>query len=157
MANKGGTFKTNKICSIIFNMSLFHKHRDITWTAHVDESPRYHSKYDLIIGQDLLKELGTDLNFFNCSMHWNNAEVPIEEPMRLNEENINKFEKELFLPSEPETTDATRKQHILDTKYSKADLDVLVEKIGEINPEQKGENTKCIEEVRTSVQWIPRE
>ena len=109
-------------------MPLFHKHRDITWTAHVDESPRYHSKYDLIIGRDLLIELGIDLNFSNCSMHWDNAEVPMQEPMKLKEENIDKFEKELFLTSEPETTDAARTQQILDIKYSKADLETLVKK-----------------------------
>ena len=86
---KGGTFKTNKTCTINFNMPLFHKHRDITWTAHVDESPQYHSKYDLIIGRDLLIELGIDLNF-------SNAEVPMQEPMKLNKENIKKLRKNSF-------------------------------------------------------------
>ena len=70
-------------------------------------------------------------------MHWDNAEVPMQEPTKLNEGNIDKFEKERFLTSEPETTDAARIQQILDIKYSKADLETLVNKIGEINPEQK--------------------
>ena len=132
---KGGTVKTTKTCQIVFNLPFFHKHRDITWTAHVDESHTNHTKYDLIIGRDLMKELGIDLNFSTCTMHWDNAEIQMQEPDWLNTENIDEFEKELFMVHDPETTDADRIQRILDMKYSKANLETMVKQIKHLNNE----------------------
>ena len=49
-ATKTGTFTTNRKCNITFKLPAFHKHRDITWDAHVDETPSGQCRYDLIIG-----------------------------------------------------------------------------------------------------------
>ena len=56
-ATKTGTFTTDKKCKITFMLPSFHKHRDITWEAHVEESEKGSSRYDMIIGRDLLHEL----------------------------------------------------------------------------------------------------
>ena len=73
-----------------------------------------------------MKELGIDLNFSTCTMHWDNAEIQMQEPDWLNTEKIDEFEKELFMVHDPETTDADRIQRILDMKYSKANLETMV-------------------------------
>ena len=72
---KGGTFNTRSTCKIVFTLPMFHKHRDTSWKAHVDESPRSHSGHDLTMGRDLMSELGMDSCFSTCSMRWDNAEV----------------------------------------------------------------------------------
>ena len=45
---KTGTFTTDKKCNITFMLPAFHKHRDITWQAHVDEPQKGLNRYDMI-------------------------------------------------------------------------------------------------------------
>jgi hypothetical protein len=55
--NKAGSFQTSKTCKIKFSLPTFHKHRNISWKAFVDETDTLSSRYDMIIGRDLLEEL----------------------------------------------------------------------------------------------------
>ena len=75
-STKGGFFKTNKVCNITFMLPLFHKDKDITWKAHVDERNPTGCRYDLIVGRDLMAELGMDQKFSEGTMVWDDAEVP---------------------------------------------------------------------------------
>ena len=90
-ATKTGSFSTNKTCKVVFTMPAFHKHKEITWSAHVDESDQQHSRYDMIIGRDMMFALGIDINFSTCSMLWDNAEVPMQEPQWLDNSNVDQF------------------------------------------------------------------
>ena len=67
-STKAGTFKTSKTCKISFMLPMFHKHRDITWTAHVDDSHSTPNRYDLIVGRDLMTARGLDIKFSTCSI-----------------------------------------------------------------------------------------
>ena len=134
---KSGTFKTNKMCNVTFQLPLFHKNRDITWNSHVDESNPDNNRYDFIIGQDLMIELGLTLNFERCSMTWDNAEIPMQPPVWLQQQKIEEFEQELFMIHDPITTDAKRIQKILDIKYQKADISKLVQEIQTIDSKDK--------------------
>ena len=60
---KNGSFKTNKKCNITFMLPAFHKHRDITWNVHVDDSPAESVRCNMIIGRDLMHEIGMDILF----------------------------------------------------------------------------------------------
>ena len=79
---KNGTFSTSKTCKMVFTLPAFHKQKEITWTAHVDERDQSGSCYDLIIGRDLMKRVGINLIFERCSMIWDNKEIPMQEPER---------------------------------------------------------------------------
>ena len=57
---KAGNFGTIKTCNVNFVLPTFHEHRNISWTAFVDEIDKLSSRYDMIIGRDLLDELGMD-------------------------------------------------------------------------------------------------
>ena len=128
-------------------LPAFHKHRDITWNAHVDESPKDASRYDMIVGRDLMHELDMDILFSRASMVWDNAEVLMQDPDWLDTANIKQFEQEMFMAHDPTTTDAARIQRILDTKYSKADLTEVVEELHHLTAEQQKHLLKLLRKV----------
>jgi len=125
-STKAGTFETNRKCRVSFILPEFHPDRDITWTAYVDESPQANSRYDMIIGRDLLQELGMDFLFSKKVMIWDNATVPMRDPRWLQSANLDAYEKEVHSMHDPATTEAERIQEILDGKYTPADLDAVV-------------------------------
>ena len=142
---KAGTFKTNQECKITFTLPQFHKNRDITWNAHVDESPLNQCRYDLIIGRDLMKEIGLDIKFSTCSLVWDNSEIPMQDPDKLDESKIESFEQEIFMMHDPVTTDAERIQTIRDMKYKKAGLNEIVNGITTIDQQQKDQLLKKLQ------------
>ncbi len=70
---KAGSFQTTRTCKINFTLPAFHEKRNISWTAFVDESDKLTSRYDMIIGRDLLEELGINFLFSQQMMEWDNA------------------------------------------------------------------------------------
>jgi hypothetical protein len=46
-----------------------------TWILFVDESPSNKCINDLIIGRDLMYEIGLDICFCTAEMIWNNASM----------------------------------------------------------------------------------
>src|SRR5687768_9980720 len=56
-STKADSFRTTKTCKLNFTLPAFHEHRNISWTAFVDETDKLSSRYDMIIGRDLLDEL----------------------------------------------------------------------------------------------------
>ena len=140
------------MCNVTFRLPAFHKHRDITWNTHVDETPEDQSKYDMIIGCDLMHELNMDILFSRASIVWDNAEVLMQDPDQLKEANLESFEQELFmaydpettwaetecfLAHDPETTDAERIQSIIDLKYTKHHLEDIVDELNNISKSQQ--------------------
>ena len=118
-------------------MPAFHKHKEITWSAYVDESDQTNSFYDIIIGRDMMFALGIDINFSSCSMIWGNAEVPMQEPQWLDKSNVDQFEEELFMSEEPAEIGAEQIQEILDAKYAPADLPAEIAKLKHLTAEQR--------------------
>ena len=142
---KGGTFNTKSTCKIVFTLPMFHKHRDTSWKAHVDESPRSHSRCDLTTDRDLTSEMGMDLCFSTCSMRWDNAEVRMQDPDWLSKDNLDKFESELFMTHDPDSTDAERIQSIMDLKHSKADLKSTVQETQHLDKPQQDKLLKVLQ------------
>ena len=126
-ATKAGTFDTKRKCKVTFCLPEFHIDRDMTWTAYVDESSSLNSRYDMIIGRDLLKELGMDFLFSQDLMEWDGATVPMRSIDWLHHSNLDAYEAEIYTMHDPETTEAERIQAILDGKYTPADLDAVVD------------------------------
>ena len=77
---KGGVFMTMKECKILFQLPELNSSKVIEWNVHVDTtvSP-CNSQYDMIMGTDLLQELGLGLNFSTCMIMWDNATVPMRD------------------------------------------------------------------------------
>jgi hypothetical protein len=59
----GGQFITNKIGLVTFSLPEFNLKKQVSWRFHLDDRSKSSSTYDMIIGRDLLGELGIILNF----------------------------------------------------------------------------------------------
>ena len=70
-----GTFTTTKTCKTQFSLPELHDKRLIQWECHVTNQP---FNYDMIIGRDLLTELGIDFSFKKQIITWDTAEIPMK-------------------------------------------------------------------------------
>lgn len=87
---KGGVFKTNRTVNALFVLPEFHKNREIRWNCYVDESDNL-SRYDMIIGRDLMTDLGIDIMFSTGEVVWDNASIPLRDTSCLDDDKINKL------------------------------------------------------------------
>src|SRR5688500_18776609 len=124
-STKAGSFRTTKTCKLNFTLPAFHEHKNISWTAFVDETDKLFSRYDMIIGKDLLDELGMNFLFSTNLMEWDNASTPMLDPDLFDQEDLDELANEMLYMHDPDTTKTERIQEILDAKYCKADLEKL--------------------------------
>ena len=134
---KAGTFNTDKRCKINFSLPAFHEHRKISWNCYVDESDPETCSYDLIIGRDLMHEIGIDICFSTAEIKWDNASIPMQSVEKLVDEFMDQFEQELLYSHDPDTTDAARIQNIVESKYCPADLKGIAEECNLLNKNEK--------------------
>jgi hypothetical protein len=130
---KAGNFTTNRKCEITFTLPAQHKHKEITWTCYVDESDNDSSTYDLVLGRELMHEIGIDICFSAAEVRWDNASIPMKSVDKSTQE----FEQELLFTQDPLITDAERIQKIVETKCSPADLNKIVTECNLLNPNQQ--------------------
>jgi hypothetical protein len=126
-STKAGSFKTRRSCDIEFTLPAFHKNRKITCNAYVDESHQEACHYDMIIGRDMMHSLGINLLFDTAEISWDNAKVHMQHPEILKGDWMETLEQELLFAHDPDTTDAERIQGIIESKYTPADLNKIVE------------------------------
>ena len=136
-STKAGTFRTKRRCEIEFTLPAFHPNRMITCNAHVDESQEGETNYDMIIGRDLMHSLGINLLFDTAEMSWDNAVVHMQNPKNLRGDWIKDVENELLFAHDPDTTDAERIQHIIESKYCPADLQKVVEECTHLTADEQ--------------------
>src|SRR5687768_14388887 len=79
-STKAGNFKTTKTCNINLTLPAFHEKRNISWTAFVDNMDKLTIRYDMIIGQDFISELGMTFNFGEHQMEWDYATTSMLDP-----------------------------------------------------------------------------
>jgi hypothetical protein len=110
----------------------------------VDESDHRLNSYDMIIGRDLLHELGIDLLFSSGVMKWDNATVPMQDPSQLLASNLDAFENKIFSMHDPDTTDAEQIQSIIDMKYSPQDIDKIVAECVHLTTDERDKLTTLL-------------
>ena len=85
----------------------------------------------MIIGRDLLIELGIDISFSKLQVQWDEHTIPFK--------NIDCTENDLYHVREEGTLDkaTTRIKQILDAKYKKANLEQIAKDQNHLNIEEK--------------------
>ena len=136
---KSGSFYTERKSKVKFSLPAFHEHRKITWNCYVDETDPEFCNYDLIIGRDLMHELGIDISFSNAEVIWDNASIPMQEVEKLDKQFLDFFEQELLYAHDPITTDAERIQNIVENKYCPADLMSIVQECKLLNKQEQNQ------------------
>ena len=135
---KGGIFTTQGTSDIRFRLIEFSTQDTINWTFHVDGTKaRQQTSYDMIIGRDLLEELGIDISFRNNTITWEEATIPMKEygtvqNMDFIRESVNEVYNTLSI-----NQIAKRTIKITDAKYEKADLPSVVMEATHLTKEQQ--------------------
>ena len=122
-----------------FSLPEFSDKKVVTWYFKVFEFTTL--GYDMVIGRDIMSELGMDLSFNKKTMIWKGIEIPMRDFNKLRKYQLNKKELQAFISESKEpvvTQKATdRIIKILDAKYQKADLKAVVQKATHLNPRQR--------------------
>ena len=109
-----GNFTTNKQAEITFKLPTLHEKRIVTSVVHVTSKL---NTYDMIIGRDLLQELGIVLNFKENTIIWDDS-ITMMQGNDNSLKSVNSIENSKLLQ------DATsRMKSILEAKYEAANLD----------------------------------
>ncbi len=120
----GGVYTTKRKALMDFRLPEFSLNKTITWSCHVDETtdPKF-AQYDMIIGDDLMQELGIDLLYSKQLMIWEDNEVPMKNRGLLKDTNIAQHIYRMQVEDSPIIRQAeARKMKILDADYSAVDL-----------------------------------
>jgi hypothetical protein len=123
-----GTFNTNKQAIIHINLPELHQKKTITFNCHI--APTL-GEYNIIIGRDILRQLGIILNFQQETIEWDDAVIPMKAEGT-------KLEESSFVPDSSSLDDASQRiKQILDAKIDAADLNQIVNKCLHLTSTQK--------------------
>ena len=103
----------------------------------MDYTDKLTSRYDMIIGRDLISELGMTFCFDTLTMERDNATTPMIDPCMFCEELIDDLEHEIMYMHDPDTMGAGRTQAILDAKYCLADLQTITQSCDQLSKEEQ--------------------
>ena len=136
---KGGNFQTSKKCKTTFILKEFFKNKSIEWNLHVDSTPGPHC-YDMILGHDIMNELGIMLDFKDQTMTWDDSTVHMKDPESLPDllDPVNDF----FWNNDHYETEALQEasiclQKILNAKYEPAHLNAVVHACRHLTKDEK--------------------
>ena len=120
---KAGSFKTSRKALVSFVLSELQADKVITWEFHVDEEQTTH--YDLLIGRDLLNEVGIDLLFSSKSISWEGHTTAMKDPLEFKEKTLDFLTHKCFAQDQVEEDFI---QRMTEQKYSPANLQEEVSK-----------------------------
>ena len=142
---KAGTFTTNSQCELNMKFPAFFENKEVSWNVFVEPERNELGRYDLIIGRDMMLQLGIDLLFSKEKITWEGAEVGMQHPAFLDEERwVDLLEKEILYAQDPLTIEADKIQAIVDSKYVKADLEKVVEEQSHLSKKEQKQLLKLL-------------
>ena len=130
-----GSFMTKHDCLINFTLPELNPTARVKYMVHVTKQI---SKYDMIIGRDILQELGIVLDFEESRIKWKDYFTPMKSTDRLNASN---YAAENIHAVQSETE---RIQRILDAKYEPANLVEITEKAAHLSISEKQKLLKLL-------------
>jgi hypothetical protein len=73
------------------------------WTFHVDDRSESSSTYDMIMGQDLLGELGIIMNFNDHTVTWDTDTIPMKDRDAFTLSSVEAVIEVYMIANEPQT------------------------------------------------------
>lgn len=136
----GGAMKTTTRCQAQFTLPELHDNRMIAWDLHVTKSL---GAYDMIIGRDMLMDLGIDIRFSSNTVEWDESEIPLKD--------VDASEEESYHIGDTDVVDdaTERIKSILDAKYEKANLHQVAAEAEHLSDEEKGQLHTLLEKYET--------
>ena len=134
-----GLLNTTKTVNIVFTLPEFYESKYLEVTPYVFTNQ---TRYDMIIGRDLLQQLGMVIDFNTNTIQWNEAIVPMKNP--------DAQKQEAYIQDSESIDDATRRiKDIIEAKYEPANLEEVVELSTNLNKEQRTELKYLLEKHKT--------
>jgi hypothetical protein len=135
-STKGGVFSTDVRCAVPFYIVDFTTNKLVDWTFHVDSQTKSSSAgYDMIIGRDLLFNLGIDIKFSSGTLKWEDTKIPMRDFGALrNRQNAYHC---YYVNDDVVATKQLTKRALLDSKYEAIDVSKVVAEQAGLNTCQK--------------------
>jgi hypothetical protein len=134
----GGVFTTNRKALIDFKFPELSNNKSVTWICHVDDktSPQ-HAAYDMIVGMDLMTEIGIAVDTEKKVIRWEHSEIPLKERGELNDRAHlhDIYEETQGAKSVREAEE--RHSRIINADYSKQDLNEYVTGLQHLTVEEQ--------------------
>jgi hypothetical protein len=132
-ATAGGPVSTTDRAKSMFRLPELHMNKTITSKLHITDTGL--GRYDMVIGRDLMIELGLDTLGSNQSIVWDDAAIPWREYDSTLED---AFMYDLHgADNHPFTKEVRRMSEILDAKYEKADLKAISENASHLSVSER--------------------
>ncbi len=121
-----GQLNTSKKCKATFVLTELHDNRSLQFDIHVAKDM---GAYDMIIGRDLMSDLGIDLQFSNNLIEWDGKTVPFKDAEATFEESfyIQEDVMELF----------NAREVPMDNDYHRANLREICESQSQLTKDQQ--------------------
>ena len=123
-----GQLHTTEKVKAQFILAELHDNRMIEWEVHVTQDM---GAYDMIIGRDILEDLGIDIQFSTQTVEWDGIDIPFKDAAS--------SELHLFhVQDSPAVQDSVdRVKGILDNDYHKATLAEVAEMQTQLSPDER--------------------
>ena len=123
-----GTVSTAGTAKVELSLPEFYEDKLLEWKVHL--TPKL-GNYDMIIGRDLLTELGIDIHFSTHTCTWGNSTIPMRKP------DVEMRQSYLVEDSGPVKPATNRLKKLLDAKYEAANIPELVQARKDLNTVQR--------------------
>ncbi len=137
-----GNFSTSKQVKVVFSLPSLHEKRIVESLMHV--TPKLEN-YDMILGRDLLQELGIILNFQHNSIQWEHAIAPMKSTDKQTNYNIHATIEDSKALQEA----TSRMRQILEAKYEPANLKEVVKSCNNLQANEKQALYKLLSKYET--------
>ena len=123
-----GTFRTGTKVIARFQLPELNETSTIEYPVHVTD---HLGGYDMVLGRDLLHELGIKLSFDTKSVEWQNVSIPMKVPDC-------RVEQHMHIQDSRSIQDATNRiKQIIEAKYEPANLPNVVSECVHLQPTEK--------------------
>ena len=123
-----GKYECTEFAKVHMALPEFHDDRIIEWGFHLTDNL---GNYDMILGRDLITELGIVLDFKSMEVEWDGARIPMKDASASANTSFHVQERGCIA----EMSD--RVNRILDAKYEKADLSAIAKAQSHLKEEQQ--------------------
>jgi len=135
-----GNMSTTSKVKAQFSIPELHDNRLIEWDVHVTKDL---GAYDMIIGRDILNDLGIDILFSTQTVDWENHDIPFK--------NVDDDPETAYHIQDTEAVEdsADRLRSILDAKYEAADLAEVVKEQSHLTDDEQQQLLTLLREHET--------
>ena len=135
-----GEVTTTKVAKVQFSLPELQEQKLINYQVHLTDQDM---KYDMIMGRDLLQELGININFKNMTLEWEDHAIEMKS--------VDATEQTSFAIADSAAVEgaSSRLKKILDAKYEAANLDEIVATFDHLTIAEKADLLKILKKYST--------